>query len=195
MNKTSTISQSNISEGLEFNDLNSLISNVISFDEFKAKTGNDDEMIVAAFKIKGKNAATDFNDFLEKGYDWIIDADVSIGEENGYHYVFVEAQRRTYFVDKFLKMLKELKNLDEEIEEWNFYYFDPAKDKQSIQPVDRAALNIAMPLSPEAYRDVNGDDGLIEQLQIHARIPVQPVKLRDPFTEQIKLWAGVRSRK
>ena len=44
------------------------------------KMGKDDAVIVATFKVFRKQPAYDLENFIEKGYDWVIDAETSAGE-------------------------------------------------------------------------------------------------------------------
>ena len=36
--------------------------------------GDDDNIVVLGFKVLHKEAATDLVEFIESGYDWILDA-------------------------------------------------------------------------------------------------------------------------
>jgi hypothetical protein len=42
--------------------------------------GDDDDIIVASFFVRSQQAARDLMNWFEKGYDWVMDADVSPGE-------------------------------------------------------------------------------------------------------------------
>ena len=98
--------------GLVANDLKDRITPNVDFDEFSAKVGTDDDIVVASFKVLGQDAAVDLENFLEKGYEWIIDAETSPGEiEDGYYLVFVEAERRTSYPNNFMSMIGDLENL------------------------------------------------------------------------------------
>ena len=66
-------------EGLEQGDLARLIDSVYSIDEFKSKMGDDADIIVLAFTAGDKGPAQDLMNFIEKGYDWVLDGDVSSG--------------------------------------------------------------------------------------------------------------------
>ena len=37
--------------------------------------GTDENIVVATIKVLGKEPAKDLENFIEKGYDWIIDAE------------------------------------------------------------------------------------------------------------------------
>ena len=88
---------------LDPQDLEGRIEDTIHFDEYKPKMGRDDAIIVATFKVFGKQPAYDLENFIEKGYDWVIDAETSAGEiSEGRYLVFVEAERRTSYPRKFM---------------------------------------------------------------------------------------------
>ena len=81
-------------EGLEKGDLARLVHNELHIDEFKSKLGDDRDVVVVSFKVSGKEPANDVVNFVEKGYNWVIDADVSSGEmSDGDFIVFVEIPR------------------------------------------------------------------------------------------------------
>ena len=87
-----------LQEGLEQGDLARLIASTYSIDEFKSKMGDDADIIVLAFTAGDKGPAQDLMNFIEKGYDWVIDAETSAGEiSEGKYIVFVEAERRTHY--------------------------------------------------------------------------------------------------
>ena len=77
--------------GLHNNDLDSLVNNIIEIDSYKSKMGNDSDIVTLAFSVLGEEPAKDLENFLEKGYPFVLDADVSSGEQSdGMYKVFVE---------------------------------------------------------------------------------------------------------
>ena len=84
----------NLNEGLRTGDLSDQVSEVFTVDQFKSKMGEDRDVVVLGFRVKEKNPATDLMEFIEKGYNFILDADMSAGEEHdGQYQVFVEIER------------------------------------------------------------------------------------------------------
>ena len=61
--------RSNITEGLEANDLKRLVHNELHIDEFKSKMGRDEDVVVISFKVTGREPAEDLVNFIEKGYE------------------------------------------------------------------------------------------------------------------------------
>ena len=111
-----------LTEGLEKGDLERLVSPKVTIDEYKSKMGTDDEVVVLTFNVGGKAPATDLVNFLEKGYEWVIDADVSSGEMNdGSYLVFVEIGRAPAIIDDIIEMFTDLENLTGHTnDDWQF---------------------------------------------------------------------------
>ena len=56
--------------------------------------GDDRDIIVLSFSTKNEGSAKDLENFLEKGYPFVLDADATNGEQaDGMYKVFVEIQR------------------------------------------------------------------------------------------------------
>ena len=78
---------------LQAGDLVHLVDNVLEIDSYKSKMG-DDANIAVSFSVKNKHAADDPNEFIEKGYPFVLDSDVTVGEQSdGMYRVFVEIER------------------------------------------------------------------------------------------------------
>jgi len=161
-------------EGLQYGDLVDLLSNKIHVDEYKSKMGSDDQIIVLTFKVKHKNPAFDLINFIETGYDYVLDADISTGEIAPNQYlVFVEIPRRTRAVDQILEMLSEIANLVENDIEWVIAYGPKEpREKQKYYPVTKENLELLIPLSPKEYRDIHDsvEDDELEQIQMAAGV-------------------------
>jgi len=80
---------------LKQNDLKDLIGFKLHIDEYESKMGKDEDIVTISFKSKYKDPAVDLVNYLEKGYEWVLDADVSVGTvSDGGWVVFIEAARR-----------------------------------------------------------------------------------------------------
>ena len=75
-----------LNENLEHNDLKRLVHPELHIDEYKSKMGDDSDVCVVSFKVSGKEPAADLVSFIEKGYEFVLDADVSSGEKEGLQY-------------------------------------------------------------------------------------------------------------
>jgi hypothetical protein len=161
-----------LTEGLDPKDLVDRVKPEVHFDEFGAKMGTDDDVIVASFKIMGQAAAADLETFLEKGYDWILDAETSAGEiEDSYYLVFVEAERRSDYPKKFMSLLSDLKNItDIEDSDWTMLpYLGTKKDPRYNLTQNNIATHV--PLSPKKYRDNKAANDVMEGMLNIARVP------------------------
>jgi hypothetical protein len=165
---------------LKKSDLKDSISNKIHVDEFKAKMGDDDDIIVLSFKSTYKDQAADLVNFLEKGYDWVLDADVSAGElEDGSYLVFIEALRRPSIPEKLLKLLDDMKNLTNiEPDKYEFKYHK----ERDYTPVSQETLASKIPLDPRKYRKLNKtqDDVALENMQMAAGLAPKTEAVTDP---------------
>ena len=161
-----------LTEGMDPNDLEDRVKPEIHFDEFGAKMGTDDDVIVASFKVMGQAAAVDLETFLEKGYDWILDAETSAGEiEDSYYLVFIEAERRSDYPEKFMSLLSDLKNItDIEDSDWTMLpYLGTKKDPRYNLTQNNIATHV--PLSPKKYRDNKAANDVMEGMLNIARVP------------------------
>lgn len=142
------MSKSTITEGLRGGDLKNMISSRFTVDQYKSKMGSDQDVIVLAFPIKEKFAAIDAMEFVEKSYEFILDADISTGEEqDGTYRMFVEIERTPAAANQIQQILKGLDRLCN-IDTWRFRYH---KDDQAHDyTVDNAQEYI--PLDPNDYQ-------------------------------------------
>ena len=134
-------------EGLRSGDLEDMISPILTVDQFKSKMGQDKDIVVVAFRAKEKMPAIDLMEFIEKGYKFVLDADMSTGEErDGQYSIFVELERTERAPKEILEMLigiKQVTNCDE----WSFRYF---KDS-NLYDVTEENLSKHIPLDGESY--------------------------------------------
>lgn len=150
--------QRNLTEGLRKGDLESYISDLFTIDQFKSKMGEDKDIVVLGFKVKEKNPAIDLMEFIEKGYDFILDADMSAGEEHdGQYQVFVEIERTPQLAEQLNELLGGVGDLCD-CYSWRFRY---QKAPNSLE-YSQATLTEHVPLTPEAYEskmlEIKNDD-------------------------------------
>lgn len=185
---------SQIIENLEYGDLARVLHNELHIDEYKSKMGEDADICVISFKLLGKDAAADLVSFIEKGYDWILDADLSSGEqEAGRYLVFVEIPRSSKLPDQIYQLLSDFTNLTEfAIDTWQMQYHTSSNK----YPVTLETLNELIPLSAETYRKkfVNDIDDArkIDQLKHSAGLDIDTKAPVNEFTERLRIAAGIR---
>lgn len=165
-----------LDEGLEHMDLENRVEPIVHFDEYVPKMGESDNVIVASFKVMGKTAAQDLENFMEKGYDWILDAETSPGEiSEGNYVVFVEAERRSSFPSVFVSMVEDMSNLTglAPSDYTMVYYKDSVNEDTKVLSEQNIANSV--PLSPKKYRDNKAASDVLESMIVSARVPFKPV--------------------
>ncbi len=111
-----------LNEGLRPGDLQDLIEPLFHVDKFRSKMGEDRDVCVISFSVKDRLPAKDMMEFIERGYQFVLDADISSGEDmDGGYTVFVELERKNDLHKNIKEIIEGLKRLTK-IEDWNFRY-------------------------------------------------------------------------
>jgi hypothetical protein len=109
--------------------------------------GEDRDIVVLGFRVREKYPAKDLMEFLERGYKFILDADMSTGEENdGQYQVFVEMERTEELPKQLAELLNGITQLTS-IKEWRYRY---QRSPHSVT-YDETTVNEHIPLTPEKY--------------------------------------------
>ena len=193
-------------EGLEHGDLARLVHPELHADEFKSKMGEDKDIVVLSFKVTDKEPALDLVNFIEKSYDWVLDADASAGElEDGDYLIFAELERTPEVVDNVMEMISDIINLtDQDVAEWTFQYQKTGK----VGELSRASL-AQIPATPDAYVAKYGeeepedlvldtepttDDEVpgLDKMQEAANVPMNKKAPVNDFTESLRIAAGLK---
>jgi hypothetical protein len=136
-----------INEGLRPFDLADLVHPLFEVDTYRSKMGEDRDVCVLSFKVKDRNPARDLMEFIEKGYGFVLDADVSAGENaQGEYYVFVELKRTPRLAEEIKEIAYGVKKLTG-IDDWQFKYHKTNK----IKPVTSESLLETIPQTPDRY--------------------------------------------
>ena len=139
----------NLNEDLRPSDLRYLVDNVFEVDSYSSKMGNDQDISVISFNVKSKDAAEDLESFIEKGYKFVLDADVSPGEvKEGKYKVFVEMERNKDLSSHIVEILDGVKKLVDN-EDFRFRYYRSFRSN----PADLEALIDAVPTTPDQYEN------------------------------------------
>lgn len=179
-------------ENLEHGDLKRLVHDELHIDEFKSKLGADKDICVVSFKISGKEPAVDLINFLEKGFEFIVDADVSSGEMNDGDYIaFVEIQRTKELPQQVYDMIDILGNVTgQKCADWRVRYYRDRTD----HPLEVETLQSIIPLSPSEYLQKfpdNEPDRDIDQVRTAAGLKSKITAPKNDFTDQLKAAAGI----
>lgn len=145
-----------INEGLREKDLNNLVLDLISIDEYKSKLGDDHDILVVAFFVKDEDPANDLMHFIEKGNNDILDSDVSPApNEDGYYLVFTEFSRSEKFPKELLTVIHSMSTLVD-IENWKFkpYKYDKQVDLTKENLKKFLTLNKKEALKKEKVKEI-----------------------------------------
>lgn len=183
-------------EGLENGDLKRLVHNEMHIDEFKSKLGEDEDICVVSFKVKGKDPANDLVNFIEKGYEWVVDADVSSGEmDDGDYIVFVEADRTPEISEQIFGMMEDLTNITlQKISDWRVRYYKGNEDHElSIETLARLIpSNSASYKKKFGIKDEPESNKDLDKIKSAAGVKVDTKAPKNDFTESIRIAAGIR---
>ena len=190
-------------ENLEARDLKRLVHDELHIDEYKSKMGDDSDVCVISFKVSGKEPSADLVSFIEKGYDFVLDADVSSGEKEGGDYlVFVELDRTAELPGQIIQIMEDLMNLTEQdLTDWRVRYYKSTKNYD----LTADALREIIPLTPEEYsakydkedeevdaeepEDITKD---LDAMKAVAGVPVTTTAPVNDFTESLRVAAGLK---
>lgn len=174
-----------LSEGLNYKDLEGMMKPTVHVDEFAAKMGEDDDVCVVSFFVRDKNAAKDLMNWFEKGYEFVMDADQSPGEIKPNRYlVYVEMRRRTALPKHVGELLDDLSTLTEyKPEDWELHY------DGKTYPWSEETFARLVPLSPRDYRERKESD--LNEMRIAAGMDVKTTYENDSAIRSIQSAAGI----
>lgn len=177
-------------EGLRTNDLEKMIYPMFEVDTYRSKMGEDRDVCVLSFTAKDRGPARDMMEFVEKGYGFVLDADISAGEnDQGEYTVFVELTRNPRLAEQIKDLTYGIERLTG-ISEWKFKYH-----KQSeIHLATTESLSSAIPSTPRGYEQmihenkVNGvknffNKTLMDDLTLENNV----ITIHKPFGQTVQL--------
>jgi len=175
-----------INEGLDYHDLEGIVLPVVSVDEYSAQMGKDSEIVTLAFTVKNKKAGEDLADWFERGYDFVLDAQVSDGElSTGKYLVFVEMNRRTSVPERIVTLLDDLETLtDMKLKDWTVIVGEEEHE------ADEDVLKQVITMSPHRYREENEEE--LNEMRLNAGLePVSSFPEPDSELKAFKAIAGL----
>ena len=178
-------------ENLEQGDLKRLVHNELHIDEYKSKMGDDADVCVLSFKVSGKEPSLDLVNFIEKGYGYVLDADVSSGEKEGGDYlVFVELDRTPELPEQIIRVISEILNLtDQDIGEWRVRYRKSSTDHD----LTLEQLEKIIPLTPEAYdKKYKREQDKLDAMKADAGVKITTKAPKNEYTESLRIAAGLK---
>jgi hypothetical protein len=124
-----------------------LVKDIFEVDSYASKMGSDKDVVVVSFTVESDQPADDLVTFLERGYDFVLDADKSPGElEDGKYKVFIEIERNRRIGEQIAEMLDGVGKLCD-IKNFKFRYHKGFDSHEATAET----LNEVVPNSKEDY--------------------------------------------
>ena len=179
-----------LNEGLDYHDLEGQMIPTVTVDEYAAHMGNDSEIVTLAFTIKSEAAGNDLVDWFERGYDFVLDAQVSEGEvKPGQYLVFVEMNRRSSVPKRIIELLDDLETLTAiPVKDWTIIV-----DEEEHSP-EEEVLKQVITISPHDYREeVEIEEEEINEMRERAGLEVKVIHAdkQDAEIKAFKSMAGL----
>ena len=177
-------------EGLRPLDLEGMVHDLFEIDVYKSKMGEDRDVCVLSFCVKDRMPAVDMMEFIEKGFNFVLDADVSAGEnENGEYHVFVELPRKPKLAEYIKEITSGVRRLTG-IKEWYFRYHK-SFDRHSL---DEQLISKLVPNSPMEYDNLIENQKTESIKQFFSKTLMDDltrdnntITIHKPFNQKIKL--------
>lgn len=174
-----------INESLDYMDLENQLEPRLSVDEYSAKMGKDSDIVTLAFTVRNEAAGEDLVDWLERGYDFVLDAQLSDGElSRGKYLVFVEMNRRTSVPERIIEILDDLETLTGlDASDWTIQVDDEDYD------ADKEILKQVIVLSPKDYRVEEEREEDLNEMRTIAGLPT--ISVHTEQDEEIKKFKNI----
>jgi len=145
-----------INESLRPRDLRHFVKTVFEIDSYKSKVGNDADVVVLSFTVGSEDPAKDLENFIEMGYEFVIDADVSSGEtDDGTYKVFVELERTRHVGKQVRELISGVEKIAD-IDAMRFRYFKSFKSQEATEE----NLEAAIPTDANGYKEATSRNSL-----------------------------------
>lgn len=132
---------------LQAGDLRFLVDNVLEIDSFASKMGDDANIVTVSFSVRNKQAADDLNEFIESGYGFVLDSDVTAGEQSDGNYrVFVEIERDKHIAENIFEIIDGVRKLSA-VEDFRFRYYKNFRSEE----LTLENLTNSVPTDPDSY--------------------------------------------
>ena len=136
-----------LNEGLRSDDLKEMVESTFVIDNFRSKMGEDRDVCVLTFTVKDRAPARDFMEFVEKGYSFVLDADVSSGEnDKGEYAVFIELPRTPKLAEQIKDITYGVRKLTG-LDDFKFKYYKESK----AHDLTEETLKSIIPSTPSSY--------------------------------------------
>jgi hypothetical protein len=158
---------------LRENDLRGLVKDIFEVDNYKSKIGNDRDVCVLTFIVDSKDPAEDLENFIEMGYDFVMDAECTSGElDDGKYRVFVEIERSRHLSEQLVELIDGVSKVTG-IEDFRFRYHKEFKSVEATQE----QYDKKIPNDPDAYDAAVESSGINNFQEFFINSYVDDVKL------------------
>ena len=128
-------------------DLKDLVKKTFEVDSYASKMGSNKNIVTLSFSLYDKSAAEDLVGFFEKGYQFVLDADSTPGEQSdGTYKVFVELERDSEVPEQIFELLSGLDRLTN-VDEFRFRYYKSFRSQEATLE----NLQNTIPTDPDDY--------------------------------------------
>lgn len=174
---------------LRANDLRHFVKKVFEIDSYRSKIGDDENTIVLSFTVESEDPAKDLENFIEMGYSFVLDADVSPGElDDGSYKVFVEIERGRHAAEQIREILDGVEKLTSE-PDMRFRYFKSFKSKEATAenlaatvPMDKESYKVAT----ERHKLDNFQEFFVNSYADDIKLLDESINFKSPFGEAVK---------
>jgi hypothetical protein len=173
-----------LNENLHPNDLRNMVKKVFEIDGFKSKIGDDTDVVVVSFTVDYEDPAKDLENFIEMGYEFVLDADCSPGEtDDGTYKVFVELERGRNVAKQILQMLDGIERLTG-MNDMRFRYFKNFKSQEATEE----NLLAAVPTDKDSYIVATERNKLNNFSEFFINSYADEIKLIDESLSFKRIW-------
>lgn len=179
-----------LNEGLRPLDLKEMVYPNLEIDAYRSKMGEDKDVCVLTFRVKDRSPARDLMEFIEKGFHFVLDSDVSSGEnDKGDYFVFVEIERSPKLAEQIKDITSSVEKLTA-ISEWGFKYYKGSKEYE----LSEETLSSVIPKTAVEY------DGLMNKIKTESvrnffsktlmddlTLEDSVITIHKPFDQKIKM--------
>jgi hypothetical protein len=175
-----------LNENLHALDLKNLVKKVFEIDSYKSKIGDDEDVVVVSFTVDYEDPAKDLENFIEMGYDFVLDADCSPGEtDDGNYKVFVELERGRHVAKQIKEMLDGIERLTG-MPDMRFRYYKSFKSQDATED----NLAAAIPTDKNAYKVAAERNKLDNFSEFFKNSYAEEIKLLDESITFQRVFSG-----
>jgi len=169
-------------DSLQAGDLKNLVKHIFEVDNYASKMGDDKDVVVLSFTVEHRAPAEDLVNFIEKGYQFVLDADMTPGElSDGKYRVFVEMQRTPKVADNIVDMLYGVGKLAG-IDKFKFRYHKSFNSHEAVLET----LGTVIPSDPNTYEQTINENKLLSYDSFFNKSMLDSVRVDDNDILEVK---------